>query len=657
MSDVIREFLVSLGYKVDASGEKRFTDGIKTATKTVMELGLAAGATAVALGAAVAKMAEQLDGLYFASQRTKAAAENIKALGFAADQMGSSADAAQGSLENFAKFLAINPNGENLVRSWGIQTRDVNGQLRDTTQIMNDLGGLFRKLGPAQAYRRSEVLGIDYKTMLALMNGMDGFEDRYKQILARYGLDTKKAAEQSHQFMLRMRDLRANADVLGTVIGTHLIGVFDELEYRWNSLDSTTQSNIESFGKWAAAIVAGAAVIAGGPVVWIGALAAAIGLLWDDYRVWKEGGKSLIDWGKWKPEIDLAKAGIDLIGDGLNNLVAIGKAAWPHMVGGWHDLTAAIKDAYEWIMKIIHAVEGSKAFQWVMEKSQGIRAGITNAFDQAKGWVLNKTKGPRDSIAQLYAQTGIVDRVKNFGSEVQAGVDTDQEATDRSNAADALGQLWRQLTGQPYDHGTPDQAPPAAGRPSDQSSGATDQAPLGVRDNNPGNLRTGPGGSFGNYATPEQGLQALSHQLGLYFNGQSAAAGYRHLQTLRDILSTYAPKSENDTGAYIADVAKQMGVSPDAQLNLNDPQVMASLMRGIIQHEDGYNPYSSEMIDHAAGNQASAAPSIAGVSLEQKTYITVSGTDKPQETARAVASEQNTVNQRLARNFQFATAT
>lgn len=604
-TEVIREFLVSLGYKVDTTGERRFVDGVKNVSKEVAALGAVTVATATAVLAAVSKMANGLEDLYFVSQRTRSSAENIKALGFAADQMGSSADAARGSIEALAKFLRVNPGGESLIKSWGIQTRDANGELRDTTDLVTDLGKLFRRMPYAQAYARANVLGIDEKTLQALIKGTDEFSDRYKQILARYGLDVTKATELSHNFNLQLRDLKANFEVLGTVVGTRIIGILNELEFRWNSLDVSTRDNIKTVTEWVAGIVASTAVIMGGPVAWIGALAAAIALLWDDYKVWKEGGKSLIDWGKWKPEIDLAKAGIDLITDGFKNMWSVAQFIWPRMVDGWHTLTAAVKEAYEWIMKVVHAVENSKAFQWVMEKTQGARDTVAGAYSTAYDW--------------LKAKVG--------------GAVTPDVKTNASSLGNAAVQLWRQVTGQSYEQGTPD-------------AGATDRSlPLGLRQNNPGNLRTGPGGSFGTYGSPQEGLNALSNQLGLYFNGRSAAAGYKKLQTIRDIISTYAPPNENNTSAYIADVAGRLGVSADAQLNLNDVAQRAKLMQAITLHEQGRNPYSDAMYQQAAGTQLSA-----------QTTINVYGSGNPQETASAVGREQDSVNQRLVRNFQTTAA-
>ena len=116
---------------------------------------------------------------------------------------------------------------------------------------------------------------------------------------------------------------------------------------------------------------------------------------------------------------------------------------------------------------------------------------------------------------------------------------------------------------------------------------------LGIRDNNPGNLRyianparawngqVGDNQGFGVYSSAELGVRAMSHQLQEDFsNGDT---------TLADLITTWAPPSENNTPAYIAAVAGQTGIDPNAQLDLyaNLPAIVAA----IIQHENGEQPY------------------------------------------------------------------
>lgn len=315
-TEVIREFLVSLGYKVDSTGERKFIDGVHHVTQETQKLGLAAAAAAVAVAAAVTKMANSLEDLYFKSQRTGASASNIQSIGYAASQMGSSVEGARGSIEALAKFLRENPGGEGLLGSIGVQTRDVNGALRDTTDIMQDIGRRLSGMPQYRAIQYANVFGIDYKTLMALEQGIDKFGDRYKAMLRRFGLNVEDATKKSHDLMVAWRDMKAQAGILGTIVGTTLIGAFDELKHRWEALDETTRRNIETGAKWVAGIVAGLALVMGGPVVWIGVLATAIVGLWDDYQVWKEGGKSLIDWSNWKTEIDLAT-------DAVNGFIAV----------------------------------------------------------------------------------------------------------------------------------------------------------------------------------------------------------------------------------------------------------------------------------------------------------------------------------------------
>ncbi|UAN52920.1 hypothetical protein KGP26_07620 [Serratia sp. JSRIV002] len=116
---------------------------------------------------------------------------------------------------------------------------------------------------------------------------------------------------------------------------------------------------------------------------------------------------------------------------------------------------------------------------------------------------------------------------------------------------------------------------------------------LGLRNNNPGNLRaapnaTGMNGGFSTFATPQDGLSALSRQLQLY--------GDRGNNTLNGILHTYAPRSENKTQLYIDAVAKQTGFGPGDRLNLHSPEVLEKIIPAIIKHENGTQPFSRDDI-------------------------------------------------------------
>lgn len=132
----------------------------------------------------------------------------------------------------------------------------------------------------------------------------------------------------------------------------------------------------------------------------------------------------------------------------------------------------------------------------------------------------------------------------------------------------------------------------------------------GIRNNNPGNLnfagqagalRENGKGRFAAFNTPEEGIGAMSKQLDLHFNGTSAKAkeAGRPLRSVKDIVEAWAPPNENNTAKYIADVAKQLGVSPTANLNLKDPATKTALMKAIVVKENGGNPYTDAQ--YAAG--------------------------------------------------------
>lgn len=203
---IIKEFLVALGFKVDEKGLKNFKDGVDGATKGVVRLVSTIQGAALTIGAGVSALASKLEGLYFVSQRTGAAATSLKAFEYAAKNLGISSQAALGTVENLAKFLRENPAGEGYLQSIGVQTRDANGQLRDTVDILSDLGQELGKRPTWLAAQYGNVLGIDQNLLLAMRNGdFARFMQQYREMSKNNGLD--KAAEDAHLFMIQLRDL------------------------------------------------------------------------------------------------------------------------------------------------------------------------------------------------------------------------------------------------------------------------------------------------------------------------------------------------------------------------------------------------------------------------------------------------------------------
>lgn len=121
----------------------------------------------------------------------------------------------------------------------------------------------------------------------------------------------------------------------------------------------------------------------------------------------------------------------------------------------------------------------------------------------------------------------------------------------------------------------------------------------GVRNNNPGNIeagsnswegQTGSDGRFATFASPEHGIRALGKNL-LSYQRQ----GY---DTVSEIVNRWAPaKDGNNTEAYIAALCKQLSVNPDDQLNMSDINTLRQLCAGIIQHENGKQPYSEDQLN------------------------------------------------------------
>ncbi|MBB8471156.1 lytic transglycosylase catalytic [Escherichia coli] len=655
-AETIKDFLVSLGFSVDDAGAKKFGSVLAGTTANVIKMGLAVEGAALSVVAFTAKIASGLDNLYWASQRTGATVQGIQSIGYAVSQVGGSVDAARSSLESLSRFIRNNPGAEGFLTRLGVQTRDASGNMRDMAAIFTGVGQKLSSMPYYRANQYAQMLGIDENTLMAMRRGVGQFSAQYSEMVKAIGFNADQAALSSNRFMTSLKSLGEMAGMARDKIGSNLAdglagqidnlrkkiienfpkievtitkvikgilwlgeivgrvafrivdGVGDIIEW-WGKLDAETKTLIEVIGGLVVAMRILNSTFWMSPIGLITGLIVALGLLWEDYKTWKEGGNSLIDWEKWQPAIDKAKDAITWLRDHLLEL--------KDGVGGWQNALEILGTfiAGVWVSRVLGAfgkISGLPVPPWL------------------KGWMAY--------AAYLYS-----DR-ENIGASAKSSWDYTKQ-----NIGDSLRWL-----GIDTDFGRNPHTVKGANIQSDIPGAEPEQyaqaTKRGERNNNPGNLNFAgqagaslerPGGRFARFETAFDGLRALARQLMLY-------AG-RGINSVEKIISTWAPASDNNnTTAYIRAVSQRLGVDPRAALNMSDPQTMSALMSSIIQHENGRNIYSRELINKAA---------VAGISgkvtevNQQNTYHIYGGGD-PHAVGNEVARRQQSANAQVMRSNQ-----
>jgi len=114
--------------------------------------------------------------------------------------------------------------------------------------------------------------------------------------------------------------------------------------------------------------------------------------------------------------------------------------------------------------------------------------------------------------------------------------------------------------------------------------------PRGIRNNNPGNvmhsarftwhgeIEPDPDG-YARFATMPDGIRAAAINLRTHFSREGG-------DTVRSLITSWAPPQYNPTAAYIAAVSSALGVEPDTPLSYDRPNV-EKLLRAIFHFENG----------------------------------------------------------------------
>jgi hypothetical protein len=126
--------------------------------------------------------------------------------------------------------------------------------------------------------------------------------------------------------------------------------------------------------------------------------------------------------------------------------------------------------------------------------------------------------------------------------------------------------------------------------------------PRGLRNNNPGNIRANNDlfqgevrpsrdKDFKEFDTPAYGYRAMFVMLRNYKKN-------RGCDTIRKMINRWAPPVENHTDNYVMAVAAAAGISPDAEVDTRDGELMMKIVAGMSRVENGRD---ADMNDVKAG--------------------------------------------------------
>lgn len=298
----------------------------------------------------------QLDNL---SRNIGMSRNQLQAWGGMAEMAGGSAEGMKGSLAGLSMGITrLTTMGDTSMvpffNAFGVALLNADGKARDLDSIMLDLSDRFSKMDRVQAYNLAKSMGLDDGTINTLMLGRAEMEKMLEMQRNLYHSGEKEIAvsrelTRSRAYLNQQWDALKN--MLADALAPHLLRLVKLVSSFADFLmrnENTMKHVFEGV-----AFVLGAVLI---PVLWsavtalyafiapfalaaaaVAALGAAFVLLYDDYKTWAEGGKSLFDWGAFTGYIRTSKVSVDSL-----------NSAFAYLVTGYKSWAEAGNSAFNW---------------------------------------------------------------------------------------------------------------------------------------------------------------------------------------------------------------------------------------------------------------------------------------------------------------------
>lgn len=433
---------------------------------------IAAGSVAVAIQRTADKFNDLGD---VVSRVGNATVKELDRLGYVAELTGSDANTATASFENLSRTIGEAAQGigrgAQVFEKLGLSAKDTQGNVKTTTQILDEVKEKIKDLSKAEQSAYIQRLGLDRTMIGMLTSDTTEIVDQYNKRTEALGINVDEAAELGAKYNDAIKVTQRGFDDIITAFVLRLLPSITTAIERVSKLIDENAGLIKSYvepiaaavsigadlvtgfitgvgklfkvlGKWP--IYIGAVTVAwkllnavfkaspiGRIITLVMGLVTAIGLLIDDYETWKAGGKSLFDWSAAQVWFD----NMSRIFDGLKTIVGnFFSADW------WKSKADTISNEMSLLGE---RIQGFLSDSWnnaiteasnkwdelkntVSQKAQGVYDGIISTFVGLSTWFSDLWNSIGDGAMSALTDIGkaftqwwndLINSVKNFGKE------------------------------------------------------------------------------------------------------------------------------------------------------------------------------------------------------------------------------------------------
>lgn len=224
-SEIMREYLVRLGYQTDVVSLRRFEDNLGKTSKRLLKVSTAVTGIVATIGTATAAFSYSMRKMYFTSQLANSSVKNLNAVSYAGKQIGISGDSMESMIKSMGMMVRLNPGIKALAQNLGIAMNgtDTSDQL---IQLMTALKSQPEYIGSQFA----EMFGIDKESFLLMIDNIEKFKQKKEEMLElqnKLNVNAKEQIDTMLHYTSTLDKLGSEADMLGTKILTKLVDPFD----------------------------------------------------------------------------------------------------------------------------------------------------------------------------------------------------------------------------------------------------------------------------------------------------------------------------------------------------------------------------------------------------------------------------------------------